>query len=175
MPLTLVINRDGPNIDLLKEEGIEEADGFVAVTGYDEENLLVSLLAQHLGTKKVIAKISRTSYIPILEKIGVDAVVNPHLTTVSAILRFLNRDEFISLIMLKEGELEVIELIAQKHSKINNKPLKLIDFPNNSIIGAIIRNDEIIIPGGDDIITEDDKVILFTKTTEIKKIEHFFM
>ena len=74
LPHTLVINGDGTNIELLKEEGIEETDGFVAVTGYDEENLLVSLLAQHLGTKKVIAKISRTNYIPILEKIGVDAV-----------------------------------------------------------------------------------------------------
>jgi trk system potassium uptake protein TrkA len=174
LPHTLVINGDGTNIELLKEEGIEETDGFVAVTGYDEENLLVSLLAQHLGTKKVIAKISRTNYIPILEKIGVDAVVNPHLTTVSAILRFLNRDELISLTLLKEGELEVVELIAQKYSKINNKSLKLIDFPDNTIIGAIIRNDEIIIPHGEDFIMEGDKVFLFTQRTEIKKIEQLF-
>ena len=175
LPQTLVINGDGTNIELLKEEGIEKTDGFVAVTGYDEENLLVSLLAKHLGTKKVIAKISRTNYIPILEKIGIDAVVNPRLTTASAILRCLKRGELITLTLLKEGEIEVAELIAQPDSKINDKPLKSIDFPKNSIIGAIIRKEEVIIPHGDDFIKAGDKVIVFTKTTEINKIEQLFL
>ncbi|MDD3539132.1 MAG: Trk system potassium transporter TrkA, partial [Atribacterota bacterium] len=174
LPQTLVINGDGTNIELLKEEGIETIDGFVAVTGYDEENLLVSLLAKHLGTKKVIAKISRTNYIPILEKIGINAVVNPRIITASAILRFLKQGELISQTLLKEGEAEVIELIAQKGSKIINKNLKTISLPANSIIGAIIRKGEIIIPHGEDFINEGDKVIIFTKITEIKKIEQLF-
>jgi len=174
LPQTLVINGDGTNIDLLKEEGIETIDGFVAVTGYDEENLLVSLLAKHLGTKKVVAKISRTNYIPILERIGINAVVNPRLTTASAILRFLRKGEIISLTLLKEGEAEVTELIAQNNSKIINKPLKSIALPNNTIIGAIIRNGEAIIPHGEDYIFEGDKVIIFTKTAEIRKIEQLF-
>jgi len=174
LPQTLVINGDGTNIELLKEEGIETIDGFVAATGYDEENLLVSLLAKHLGTKKVIAKISRTNYIPILEKIGINAVVNPRIITASAILRFLRQGELISQTLLKEGEVEVIELIAQKGSKIINKKLKTISLPANSIIGAIIRKGEIIIPHGEDFIKEGDKVIIFTKITEIKKIEQLF-
>jgi trk system potassium uptake protein TrkA len=174
LPQTLVINGDGTNIELLKEEGIETIDGFVAATGYDEENLLVSLLAKHLGTKKVIAKISRTNYIPILEKIGINAVVNPRIITASAILRFLRQGELISQTLLKEGEVEVIELIAQKGSKIINKNLKTISLPANSIIGAIIRKGEIIIPHGEDFIKEGDKVIIFTKITEIKKIEQLF-
>jgi len=174
LPQTLVINGDGTNIDLLKEEGIETIEGFVAVTGYDEENLLVSLLAKHLGTKKVIAKISRTNYIPILEKIGINAVVNPRLTTASAILSFLRRGEMISLTLLKEGETEVAELIAHKNSKIIDKPLKTVDLPRNAIIGAIIRKDEVIIPHGEDFIMEGDKVIVFTKTTEMKQLEQLF-
>jgi len=174
LPQTLVINGDGTNIELLKEEGIETIDGFVAVTGYDEENLLVSLLAKHLGTKKVVAKISRTNYIPIIEKIGINAVVNPRITTASAILRFLKRGEMISLTLLKEGGAEVIELIAHGYTKIINKPLKSIDLPTNTIIGAIIRKDEVIIPHGEDVINEGDKVIIFAKATEIKKIEQLF-
>ncbi len=174
LPQTLVINGDGTSIALLKEEGIETIDGFVAVTGYDEENLLVSLLAKHLGTKKVVAKISRANYIPILEKIGINAVVNPRLTTAAAILRFLRRGEIISLTLLKEGEAEVAELIAQKSSKIIDKPLKSIELPDNTIIGAIIRQGKVIIPHGEDFITENDKVIIFTKTTEIKKLEQLF-
>ena len=174
LPQTLIINGDGTNIELLKEEGIEEIDGFVAVTGYDEGNLLVSLLAKHFGTKKVIAKISRMNYIPILEKIGIDAIVNPHLTTASAILQLLKHDRLISLTLLKEGELEVIELIAKKNSKIIDSPLKIIDLPDNTIIGAIIRNNKVIIPHGEDFILEGDKVFIFTKKVELKKIEQLF-
>jgi trk system potassium uptake protein TrkA len=174
LPHTLVINGDGTNIDLLKSEGIETIDGFVAVTGFDEDNLLVALLAKHLGTKKVIAKVDRTNYIPILEKIGVDAVVNPRMTTVSAILRFIRKGKIISLTLLKEGEAEVIELIVSPYSKIINKPLKKANLPQNSIIGAIVRKDEVIIPHGNDIIQPEDKIIIFALSSDIKKIEKIF-
>lgn len=174
LPHTLVINGDGTNIDLLKSEGIETIDGFVAVTGFDEDNLLVALLAKHLGTKKVIAKVDRTNYIPILEKIGVDAVVNPRMTTASAILRFIRRGKIISLTLLKEGEAEVIELIVSPHSKIINKPLKKANLPQNSIIGAIVRKDKVIIPHGNDIIQPEDKIIIFALSSDIKKIEKIF-
>jgi len=174
LPHTLVINGDGTNIDLLKSEGVETTDGFVAVTGYDEDNLLVALLAKHLGAKKVIAKVDRTNYIPILEKIGVDAVVNPRMTTASAILRFIRRGKIISLTLLKEGEAEVIELIVSPHSKIINTPLKKANLPQNSIIGAIVRKDEVIIPHGDDIIQPEDKIIIFALSSDIKEIEKIF-
>jgi len=174
LPRTLVINGDGTNIDLLKSEGIETTDGFVAVTGFDEDNLLVALLAKHLGAKKVIAKVDRTNYIPILEKIGVDAVVNPRMTTASAILRFIRRGKIISLTLLKEGEAEVIELIVSPHSKIINTPLKKANLPQNSIIGAIVRQDEVIIPHGDDIIQPEDKIIIFALSSDIKEIEKIF-
>jgi len=171
LPHTLVINGDGTNIDLLQSEGIETTDGFVSVTGYDEDNLLVALLAKHLGAKKVIAKVDRTNYVPILEKIGVHAVVNPRMTTASAILRFIRRGEILSLTLLKEGEAEIIELVAQPTSKIINKPLKKVNLPKNSIIGAIVRQDKIIIPHGNDVILPGDKTIIFTLASDIKKIE----
>lgn len=174
IPRGLVINGDGTDIELLKSEGIETTDGFVAVTGYDEDNLLVALLAKHLGTKKVIAKVDRPNYIPILEKIGVDAVVNPRMTTASAILRFIRKGKIISLTLLKEGKAEVIELIVNSSSKVINTPLKNTKLPKNSIIGAIVRENKVIIPHGDDIIQADDKIIIFTLSSEIKKIEKIF-
>ena len=174
LPHTLVINGDGTNIDLLKSEGVETTDGFVAVTGYDEDNLLVALLAKHLGAKKVIAKVDRINYIPILEKIGVDAVVNSRMTTASAILRFIRRGKIISLTLLKEGEAEVIELIVSPHSKIINTPLKEANLPQNSIIGAIVRKNEVIIPHGDDIIQPEDKIIIFALSSDVSKIEKIF-
>ena len=171
---TLIINGDGTNIDLLKSEGIETTDGFVAVTGYDEDNLLVSLLAKHLGAKKVIAKVDRTNYVPILEKIGVDAVVNPRITTSSAILRSIRRGKIISLTLLKEGKAEVIELIVHSNSQIVNTPLKNARLPKNSIIGAIVRWNKVIIPHGEDIIQANDKIIIFALSSDIKKIERIF-
>lgn len=174
LPRTLVINGDGTNIDLLKSEGIESTDGFVAVTGFDEDNLLVALLAKHLGAKKVIAKVDRINYIPILEKIGVDAVVNPRMTTASAILRFIRRGKIISLTLLKEGEAEVIELIVSPHSKIINTPLKNANLPRDTIIGAIVRKDEVIIPHGNDIIQPEDEIIIFALSSDIKEIEKIF-
>ncbi|MCK5766990.1 MAG: NAD-binding protein, partial [Candidatus Atribacteria bacterium] len=171
---TLVINGDGTNIDLLKSEGIETTDGFVAVTGYDEDNLLVALLAKHLGAKKVIAKVDRTNYVPILEKIGVDAVVNPRMTTASAILRSIRKGKIISLTLLKEGKAEVIELIVHSGAKIINTPLKNTKLPKNSIIGAIIRKNNVIIPHGDNIIQADDRIIIFALSSDIKKIENIF-
>jgi len=168
---TLVINGDGTNIDLLQSEGINTIDGFVSVTGYDEDNLLVALLAKQLGAKKVIAKIDRTNYIPILEKIGVHAVVNPRIITASAILSFIRRGKILSLTLLKEGEAEIIELIVQSTSKIINTPLKDLNLPKNSIIGAIVRQDRVIIPGGKDSIQPEDKIILFALSSDIKKIE----
>jgi len=171
---TLVINGDGTDIDLLKSEGIETADGFVAVTGYDEDNLLVALLAKHLGAKKVIAKVDRINYVPILEKIGVDAVVNPRMTTASAILRSIRKGKIISLTLLKEGKAEVIELIVHSDAKIINTPLKNAKLPKNSIIGAIVRKNDVIIPHGDNIIQADDKIIIFALSSDIKKIERIF-
>ncbi len=174
LPHTLIINGNGTNIDLLESEGIETTDGFVAVTGYDENNLLVALLAKHLGSKKVIAKVSKVNYIPILEKIGVDAVVNPRMTTVSAILRFVRKGKIVSLALLKEGQAEVIELVVQPTSKIINKPLKNANLPKNSIISAIIHQNKVIIPHGDDIIQPKDKIVIFTLASDIKKLERLF-
>ncbi len=177
LPTTLVINGDGTDIDLLKSEGIATTDGFVAVTGYDEYNLLVALLAKHLGAKKVIAKVDRINYVPILEKIGVDAVINPRMTTASAILRSIRKGKIISLTLLKEGKAEVIELIVHSDAKIINTPLKKLKkakLPKNSIIGAIVRENNVIIPHGDDIIQAGDKIIIFALSSDIKKIERIF-
>ncbi len=127
-----------------------------------------------MGAKKVIAKVDRTNYVPILEKIGVDAVVNPRMTTASAILRSIRREKIISLTLLKEGKAEVIELIVHSGAKIINTPLKNAKLPKNSIIGAIVRKNNVIIPHGDNIIQADDKIIIFALSSDIKKIEKIF-
>lgn len=174
LPDALILNGDGTDVDLLKREGIQEMDGFVAVTGLDEENLLISLLAKHLGAKMVVAKVSRASYGPIVEQLGVDAAVSPRLITASEIVRFIQGGRLLSLFLLLNGKAEVAELIVPSGSRVTGKPLAKCGLPRNIIVGAILRNDEAIIPEGTEKILEGDRLVVFATGHNLNTIEKLF-
>lgn len=162
LPDALVLQGDGSDIELLKREGIRETDGFVAVTGFDEENLLVSLLAKQLGAKQVIAKVSRPDYTPLIEQLGVDAAISPRLIMASAILRYIRGGRLLSLVLLLNGQAEVIELILHPGSRTVGKPLSKIGLPKGIIIGAVKRDSQIIIPKGDVVLEGNDRLVVFS-------------
>ncbi len=167
----LIIKGDGTDVDLLKREGIHETDGFVAVTGFDEENLLMALLAKQLGAKRVIAKVSRPSYAPLVERLGVDAAISPRLITISEILRFIRGGRLLSLVLLLNEQAEVLEVIAQPGSRIVGKPLQSSGLPKGVIIGAISRGDKVIIPKGGDVIQADDRLVVFALGHVVHTVE----
>ncbi|SHF18944.1 Trk system potassium transporter TrkA [Desulforamulus putei] len=174
LPDALVLNGDGTDVDLLKREGIQETDGFVAVTGLDEENLLISLLAKQMGAKMVVAKVSRASYAPIVESLGVDAAVSPRLITASEIVRFIQGGRLLSLFMLLNGKAEVAELIVPSTSRIVGKPLAKCGLPRNVIVGAILREDKAIIPEGTEKILAEDRIVVFAMGHTLSTIEKLF-
>lgn len=171
LPEALVIHGDGSDPELLRKEGISETDGFVAVTGLDEENLLISLLAKQMGAKRVIAKVSRPGYAPLVERLGVDAAISPRLITVSEILRFIRGGRILSLVLLLNKKAEVMEVIVQPGSKIAGKQLKRSGLPRGVIVGAIIRNNKAIIPKGDDYILEGDRLVVFALEHNVRALE----
>lgn len=171
---TLVIRGDGTDIDLLAREGILEMDAFVALTGDDEDNIIACLLAKHLGVKKTIALIRRSYYIPLMPRIGIDAAVNPILSTVAAILRFVRRGRVVSVAPLKGVGVEAVEMVASPASQVVGKPLREVHFPKGGILGVIIRGREVLVPTGDDIVQADDKVIVFATPTAIPEMERMF-
>lgn len=171
---TLVLNGDGTDIDLLKTEGTGEVDAFVAVTGDDKLNLLVSLLAKHLGVKNAITQIRRSDYIPLVEQVGIDIVVSPRALTASAILKFIRPSEVVSVSFLEGAKAETLELIVPDQKKFNHKKIKDIDFPKNAILGAILRGKEVFVPTGDDILSPGDRVMIFALTESVNKVENFF-
>ena len=171
---TLVIQGDGTEIDLLASEGISDMDDYIAVTNDDEDNLISSLLAKHLGVKRVIALINKSEYIPIMNSIGLDAAISKKVTTVDAILRFVRRGNVLSVATLKEIDAEVMEIIAQEGSHITKKLLKDSGFPKSAMVGAIFRNNEVIIPVGTSRVQANDKVIVFALPEAIKKVEKAF-
>jgi len=163
----------GTSQDLLKEENIQEADYFIAVTNDEEANILGSLLAKQLGVKKAIALINRVDYTHLVPYVGIDAVMNPRQATISKILHFIRKGKIISATPLRDEKAEAVEFIALETSEITNKPLKNIRFPKGAIVGAILRNNEVIIPWGDSIIRPGDRVILFTLRSAIPQVEKF--
>jgi trk system potassium uptake protein TrkA len=162
LPDALILQGDGSDIELLKREGIKDTDGFVAVTGFDEENLLLSLLAKQLGAKQVIAKVSRPNYTSLVEQLGVDAAISPRLIMASAILRYIRGGRLLSLVLLLNGQAEVIELILHPESHTVGKPLSKLGLPQGIIIGAIKRANEIVIPKGDVVLSGHDRLVVFT-------------
>lgn len=170
----LVLHGDGTDLTLLKAENIEGMDAFLAVTGYDEENLMVSVLAKQMGAKKVIAKVSRSNYTSVLETIGIDNAVSPKLITASDILRIVRGGRIVSISLLIGGRAEVLEIIPQEGAPILDKPLKELGIPKGIIIGAILRHGKVIIPNGDAVIKASDRVIVFTLDSRVDKVTKLF-
>jgi len=171
---TLVLNGDGTDIDFLTSERIEEMDCFIAVSGSEKTNLLAGLLAKHLGVKRVIIHITTNEYIPLMDKIGIDAVVSKNVETVNAIMRYIRRGNVIAVSLFEDIKAEAIELIPRADSYITKHPIKDLDLPEDMIIGALIRQSRIIIPKGDTRIMPEDKVVVFLKPNLIQKVEKYF-
>ncbi|SET26963.1 trk system potassium uptake protein TrkA [Natronincola peptidivorans] len=170
----LVIHGDGTDINLLMEENIADMDALVSLTGLDEENLLITLLAKQYGVNKVIAKVSRSNYIPIIEQLGIDVAINPILITASEILRFIQGGRVVSISLLLGGKAEVLEIIARKESKIVGKKLANLGLPKGIIIGSILHEDKVIIPDGESIIHPGDRVIVFCLQSEVLALNKYF-
>jgi trk system potassium uptake protein TrkA len=156
---------------LLQEENISDCDFMVAVTGDEDSNVLMSILAKGLGAKKTITRISKLSYIPLVSALGIDTVVSPRLSAIRAILQHIRRGKIISVAPLKGEHAEAIEAEALESSDLVNLPLSKVNFPKGSLVGAIVRNDEIIIPLGDSVIKPKDRLIIFTLRKEVPKLE----
>ena len=175
LPHTLVIEGDGTDVELLKSENIAAMDVFIAVTGIDEVNILIGLLAKQLGAKKVVSKVNRTSYIPLVEEIGLDAIVTPSVITAGEILRFVRGGEILSLFLLSGGQAQIMEFYIHSPSKVIGTPIRELGLPKEAIITTIVSGGNVIIPGGNDIIKEDDRVIVFCNSSEVEKVNNIFI
>jgi len=170
----LILNGDGTDLNLLKEENIEDMDVVIAVTDSDEKNLLCALLAKQLGAKKVIARADRSDYLPLFEMVGIDMAVSPREATVNEVLK-LTMGRGIQTLTTIEGEkAEIIEYTASESSKIVGRPLSKVKFPRGALINMVVRGKETIVPRGDFIIENQDRVVIFSMSSATPEIEKFF-
>ncbi|MDA3868328.1 MAG: Trk system potassium transporter TrkA [Salinivirgaceae bacterium] len=174
LPNAMIINGDGRNIDLLREENIEKMDVFIAVTSDSETNILTCIQAKRLGVQKTIAAVENTDYINLAENLGIDAMINKKLITASYIMRFTVNADVPSFVCLTGSDAEVLEFVVRPGAKITKTSLKEINFPKEAIIGGVIRDKKGFIARGDTVVHSNDRVVVFALPSIIHKIEGFF-
>lgn len=167
----LVLHGDATDPNLLHEENLEEMDAFVAVTGFDEENLLLSLMAKQRKIEDVVAKVSRKSYSALIQTLGVTMTINPMDMCATNILRFIQKSGVVIFSELIQGQAEFTEIWAEKGMPLTEKNLKELDIPPGIIISAIHRNSEIIIPDGLTRIQDGDRVVILSLLSSIPSLE----
>ncbi|MEC7641457.1 MAG: Trk system potassium transporter TrkA [Nitrospinota bacterium] len=171
---TVVLHGDGTDPDLFNEINIRDADFFMALTDDDEHNILSALLAKKHGAKRAVVITNDPYYLPILDSIGMNITINPRLFTVSAILKNLRKGQIRSVYKLIENEVEVLEIMIDPNSTIANKKIGNLKFPKGAIIGAILREEEMLVPDDESALQTGDSVIVVSMPESIEKIEKLF-
>ncbi len=171
---TLVINGDGRNLELLKDEGIRKMDAFVAVTANSEVNILACQLAKKMGVKKSVAEVENMDYIDLAENVGIGTLINKKLIAAGYIYRYTVKARVSHVKCLTTSQAEVLELVASEGSKIVKGQLSELKLPKDVNVGGIIRNGQAFIASGDTQILPNDKVVVFAMPSGIRKIEKMF-
>ncbi len=171
---TLIINGDGRDLGLLREEGIKNIDAFISVTKSSETNILSCLLAKKMGVKKSVAEVENIDYIDLAENIGIGTLINTKLIAASHIYRYTMNVDVKHLKFLTFSEAEVFELEAEEGARITKHELKDVHFPEDATIGGVIRGDKTIIAKGDVQIMPGDNVVIFALPNAVKKVIKYF-
>lgn len=170
----LVLHGDGTNEDILDQAGIDQTDYLLALTKDDENNVLISLLAKEKKVKRVISLAQKRQYKPIIEKIGIDTAVNPRSAMVDEILQCVHREDVSDINILEGGKGQMIEFVIKKKTKAVDAPLSKIKLPHQTLIGAIVRGDHLLIPRGNDRLKIGDHIIVFTTQSVLSEVKKFF-
>ena len=170
----LVINGDGRNLDLLKDEGIRKMDAFIAVTGSSEVNLLACQLAKKMGVRKTVAEVENLDYLPLAEEIGIGTIINKKLIAAGYIYRYTLHAHVAYAKCLTSTNAEMLELVAQPNSKITKSPLRELNLPKDMNVGGLIRDGKAIIVSGNTQVEVYDKVVVFAMQSSLAKIEKLF-
>ena len=171
----MVLYGDGTDVEFLKAENIQDADSFISVTENEKTNLLSGMLAHHLGVKQSVIHVGKTEYMPIVQEIGLGAVLSKNMSTVNSILRFIASDQTEkSVTTFDEIDVDVIEFSPEPGSKVTKAPLSEIKFPEDSIVGMTNHHGHLAIARGSTQLTDEDTVLVFAKSKAVKNLRKLF-
>ena len=161
---TIVLHADAADEELLRDENIENTDVFCAVTNAEEANILSAMLAKRMGARKTMALINRPSYVDLVQSGALDIAISPQQVTIGTLLTHIRRGDVVMVHSLRRGAAEAIEAIAhgdRKTSRVVGRRIEQIPLPPGTTIGAIVREEEVIMGHRDIVIEPEDHVILF--------------
>lgn len=177
LPNATVIHGDATDHDLLLEEGVRETDALVALTGVDEENIIMGLFAKKQGVQKIIAKVNEDSRAQMVEGLGIDSIVSAKTATADAIFSYvrarqnsLSSTNIESMYRLVDDRVEALEFVVREETKYTNVSLKDLKIKPNNLIACIGRKRQMIIPRGSDSIQVGDTVVVITKSKKVQDI-----
>ncbi|MDX1738777.1 MAG: Trk system potassium transporter TrkA, partial [Alphaproteobacteria bacterium] len=174
LPTTTIIRGDALDNEILDEANISRAEAVVAVTDNDETNILASLLAKRNGVDRAITLVNKSNYNTLISNLGIDVVVSPREITASTILQHVRRGRIRSVHSLRDAEAEVIEAEALATSQLVGKAIKDAKLPRGVVVGAIVRDEDVIVPRAGTVIEEKDIVILCAASNVVRKVEKLF-
>jgi len=169
-----VFHSDGRNAEFLLQEGIDDMDAFVAVTGNSEANILACMAAKRFGVKKTVAEVENMDYISMAENLDIGSIINKRLITVNNIYRFLLSADVSNVKSLTIANADVAEIIARPNSKITKREVKKMMLPRNVTLGGLIRNGEPMLIDGDTLIEPYDHVVVFCLDDALREAEKLF-
>jgi trk system potassium uptake protein TrkA len=168
-----VLHDEGISRDFLLQERVDRSDAFVAVTGDDRANLLAAMYARQLGARMTIAGVSSGEFAPLAEALGVDLTISPRMLAAEAILRFVRRGEIVDVALLESGA-EMIELRVPERCRVAGRPLSEVGFPEGAIVAALLRDGDVVIPTGREVLRPGDDAVVFTVEDSIEEVERLF-
>ena len=171
---TVILNGSALSEDLLREADIRNAETIVAVTNDDQANILTCMLAKNLGCRRSLCLLNSTGYSSVVRSFGIDAQLNPRAVTVSRILQYVRRGRIRGVHEIHDSAGEIVEAEALATTPVVGRAIKDLGISEGVRFGAIMRNDEIILPRGDTELRPRDRAILFARADFVREVEQIF-
>ena len=169
-----VLNADGTDMHILEEEGVENADAFIACSPADEVNLMASLLSKQAGVRRTLALVHKPDYAKVCERLGIDATLSPRLTIARQVLRYVRAGDVLSIRPVLQGRGEFLEFMATRDARISGTAIKDVNFPRGANICAVVGDKGAYVPRGNDVIETGDRVVVFTTPKQRAAVERMF-
>ena len=170
----VVLCGDGSDMAFLEEEGAGQADLIIVITDDDRLNLMTALVAKHLGTKRTLVRLTRSEYLNLTDKVEADVVLFSQMLTAAEVLRYAHRGEVVNVSYLGDSRVEAVEVVLGEDSAAQNRAVQELDLPKESLMCALVRGKEVLVPKGDTVLEAGDRLVILARNDRMTSITSLF-
>ena len=172
---TKVVYRDAVSRESLEQEHISGFDVYVAATGDDERNIIGSVMAKEVGVEDVVAVVHQPDFAPLVQRLGIDLAVTPRTSIANRIIRLVHQKEVTSMAVIGEGQIEVVEITLSDNAQVVGARLRDLEIkPGHALVAAIMREKQVVVPGGEDKLHAGDHVVVIATAASRESVQKLF-